>query len=46
MITITGIIFADVIVLAIFVYFYRQEVGLTVNGSSDAPIMHKRQTEK
>lgn len=42
MITIIGIILADVIVLAIFIGFYRQELGLTVNGSNDAPILRKR----
>ncbi len=46
MITVMGIILADVIVLAIFICFYRQELGLTVNGSNDAPILHKRRPEK
>jgi hypothetical protein len=46
MVTIIGIILADVIVLVIFICHYRQELGLTVNGSYDAPVFHKRRAEK
>ena len=46
MITIIGIILADLIVLVLFIGHYRQELGLTVNGSNDAPILHKRRAEK
>jgi hypothetical protein len=46
MVTIIGIILADLIVLVLFICHYRQELGLTVNGSNDAPILHKRRAEK
>jgi hypothetical protein len=42
MITIIGIVLADLILLVLFICFYRQELGLTVNGSNDAPIVRKR----
>lgn len=41
MVTILGIILADVLVLLLYIYFYRQELGLTVAGSSDAPVLRK-----
>lgn len=46
MTAIIGIILADVIVLVIFICFYRQELGLTVNGSNDAPILRKKHAGK
>lgn len=46
MITIAGIILTDLMLLVLFICYYRQELGLTVNGSSDAPILHKRPTGK
>jgi hypothetical protein len=41
MVTIIGIILADVIVILLFIYHYRQELGLTVSGSGDKPIVPK-----
>ena len=46
MVTIVGIILADLILLVLFICFYWQELGLTVNGSNDAPIVRKRPAEK
>ena len=42
MVTIIGIILADVFVFLLFVYQYRQELGLTVNGSHDLPVLRNR----
>lgn len=42
MITIIGIILADLVVALLFIYHYRQELGLTVNGSSDKPALPKK----
>ena len=42
MVTIIGIILADVIVLLIFLYSYRQELGLTVTGVRDWPVPRAR----
>jgi len=42
MVLIVGIILADLIVVSLFMYQYRQELGLTVNGSHDKPIVRKR----
>jgi alkanesulfonate monooxygenase SsuD/methylene tetrahydromethanopterin reductase-like flavin-dependent oxidoreductase (luciferase family) len=39
MITIIAIILADVFVFLLFVYQYRQELSLTVNGSHDLPVV-------
>jgi hypothetical protein len=41
MVTIIGIVLADLIVVALFIYQYRQELGLTVNGSYDLPTVRK-----
>ena len=46
MIAIIGIILADVFVFLLFVYQYRQELGLTVNGSHDLPVMRKKTASK
>jgi len=35
MLTIIGIVLADLIVVTLFIYYYRKELGLTVTGSSD-----------
>ncbi len=42
MATVMGIILADVLVFLLFVYQYRQELGLTVNGSHDLPVLRTR----
>jgi hypothetical protein len=42
MVTIIAIILADVFVLLLFVYQYRQELSLTVNGSYDRPAVRAR----
>ncbi len=46
MVTIIAIILADVIVAALFIYEYRQELALTVNGSHDAPVLRKKPPRK
>ena len=46
MVTIIGIILADLIVVALFIYQYRQELGLTVNGSYDLPVVRKEPVSK
>lgn len=42
MITVIGIIVADLIVVALFIYQHRQELGLTVNGEYDLPVVRKK----
>jgi hypothetical protein len=42
MVTALWIIVADVLLLAICIVQYRQELGLTVNGSHDEPVRRKR----
>jgi hypothetical protein len=42
MVTIIGIILADVIVILLFIYHYRQELGLTASGSSDKQVVRKK----
>jgi len=42
MITVIGVILADVLVLLLYAYHYRQELGLTVNGSHDLPVVRKK----
>jgi hypothetical protein len=46
MVTVIGIILADLLVLLLFVYQYRQETGLTVNGSHDLPVVRKKPASK
>lgn len=46
MVTIIAIILADLLVFLIYVYQYRQEFGLTVNGSHDLPVLRKKPTNK
>jgi hypothetical protein len=46
MVTVIGIILADVLVFLLFVYQYRQELGLTVNGSHDLPVLRKKPAGK
>jgi hypothetical protein len=40
--TIIAIILADVFVLLLFMYQYRQELSLTVNGSHDLPVVRAK----
>jgi hypothetical protein len=42
MATIIAIILADIFVLLLFVYQYRQELSLTVNGSHDQPVVRAK----
>jgi hypothetical protein len=42
MVTIIAIILADVFVLLLFVYQYRQELSLTVDGSHDQPVVRAK----
>jgi hypothetical protein len=46
MVTIIAIILADLLVVVLFVYQYRQETGLTVNGSHDLPVLRKKPASK
>ncbi len=46
MVTVIGIILADFFVFLLFVYQYRQELGLTVNGSYDLPVLRKKPAGK
>jgi hypothetical protein len=46
MVTVIGIILADVFVFMLFAYQYRQELGLTVNGAHDLPVVRKKQASK
>ena len=46
MITVIAIILADLLVLLLFLYQYRQENGLTVNGSHDLPVVRKKPASK
>jgi hypothetical protein len=42
MVTIIAIILADVFVLLLFVYQYRQELSLTVDGPHDQPVVRAK----
>jgi hypothetical protein len=42
MITALVIILADVLLFVFYVCQYRQELGLSVNGSHDAPVVRKK----
>jgi hypothetical protein len=46
MVTIIAIILADLLVLLLFLYQYRQENGLTVNGAHDLPVVRKKPPSK
>ena len=46
MTTIIAIIVADVLLFLFYVYQYRQELGLTVNGSHDLPVVRKKPVPK
>jgi hypothetical protein len=42
MVTIVAIILADLLVVLLFMYQYRQELSLTVNGSHDLPVVRAK----
>jgi hypothetical protein len=42
MVTAIGIILADVLLFVFYVCQYRQELGLSVNGSHDTPVARKK----
>ena len=46
MFTIIAIILADVFLFLLYVYQYRQEFGLTVNGSHDMPVVRTKPPKK
>lgn len=46
MMTAIGIILADVLLFVVFVCQYRQELGFSVNGSHDAPVIRKKPVRK
>jgi hypothetical protein len=46
MATALGIIVADVLLFVFFVCQYRQELGLSVNGSHDTPVARKKPARK
>jgi hypothetical protein len=46
MATAFGIILADVLLFVFFVCQYRQELGLSVNGSHDAPVVRKKPVKR
>jgi hypothetical protein len=44
--TIIAIILADVFLFLLYLYQYRQEFGLTVNGSHDSPVLRAKPAKK
>jgi hypothetical protein len=46
MTTAIGIILADVLLFVFYVCQYRQELGLSVNGSHDVPVARKKPVRK
>jgi hypothetical protein len=42
MTTVLGVILADVLLFVFYVCQYRQELGLSVNGSHDTPVVRKK----
>jgi hypothetical protein len=42
MMTVIGIILADVLLFVFYVCQYRQELGLSVNGSHDVPVPRRK----
>jgi hypothetical protein len=46
MVTAIGIIVADVLLFVFYVCQYRQELGLSVNGSHDTPVARKKLVKK
>jgi len=46
MTTAIGIILADVLLFVFYVCQYRQELGLSVNGSHDVPVARKKPARK
>jgi len=46
MFTVIAIILADVFLFLLYLYQYRQEFGLTVNGSHDMPVLRTKPAKK
>jgi hypothetical protein len=46
MFTVIAIIVADLFILLLYLYQYRQELGLTVNGEHDLPVVRKKPARK
>jgi len=46
MITIIAVILADLLIFLLYIYQYRQEMGLTVNGAHDLPVVRKKPATK
>jgi hypothetical protein len=46
MVTAIGIILADVLLFVFYVCQYRQELGLSVNGSHDTPVTRKKPAKR
>ena len=46
MVTVIAIILADLLLFLLYMYQYRQETGLTVNGSHDLPVVRKKPASK
>ncbi|HLK81254.1 MAG TPA: hypothetical protein VKT99_07130 [Xanthobacteraceae bacterium] len=46
MFTIIAIILADVLLFLLYLYQYRQELGFTVNGSHDMPVLRTKPAKK
>jgi hypothetical protein len=46
MVTVIAIILADLLLVLLYMYQYRQETGLTVNGSHDLPVVRKKPANK
>lgn len=46
MVTAIGIILADVLLFVFYVCQYRQELGLSVNGSHDTPAARKKPAKR
>jgi hypothetical protein len=46
MVTVIGIVLADVLLLVFYVFQYRQELGLSVNGSHDVPVARKKPVKR
>jgi hypothetical protein len=41
-----AVILADLLIFLLYIYQYRQELGLAVNGSHDAPVLRKKPAKK
>jgi len=41
-----AVILADLLIFLLYIYQYRQELGLAVNGSHDMPVLRKKPPKK